>query len=451
MEQRNAEELVRRLAAALRATELYAPNHPLIQRSVDTLSAAVVAGLQSAGSIVVAFIGDEIVVDATRLAKSSASLAGFVRDLRDREVDKITFSRGATKDEVRLLVAVLSDRKTPGPLPDRLATRGGRYITLGRVVVEEVTDEQAGIAVAQKVYASAVETAESLWQAAKAGDTPDPSAARKIIDGLARLVTQDRTSLLALTALKRYDNYTFTHMVNVSALAMAQARALNIDGPLLREFGFAALMHDIGKVNTPLEVLKKPDKLTRDEFDVMKRHVIDGAHILRRTPEMPALAPIVAFEHHLKQDLSGYPEKIGSRKLNLCTMIVSIADVFDALRSTRAYRKALPTDRIRSIMGEQTNPAFNPVLLKRFVNLMGLFPVGNLVRLNTDELAIVTAEHPADPFRPQVKIITDGKGAMLEEPLLTNTWERDGRGEQPRAVVEAVDPEEAGVDPLKYL
>ena len=103
-------------------------------------------------------------------------------------------------------------------------------------------------------------------------------------------------------------------------------------------------MHDIGKVNTPLEVLNKPDKLTKDEFEIMKRHVVDGAHILRRTPEMPALAPIVAFEHHLKQDLSGYPEKIGSRKLNLCTMIVSIADVFDALRSNRPYREGLATD-----------------------------------------------------------------------------------------------------------
>jgi putative nucleotidyltransferase with HDIG domain len=451
MEQRNAEELVRRLAAALRAAELYAPNHPLIQRGIDSLNVAVNSGLQPAPSVVVAFIGDEIVVDATRLPKSSANLAGFARDLRNRDVDKITFTRGVSKDEMRLLIAVLGDRKTPGTLPDRLASSGARHITLGRVVVEEVTDEQAGIAAARKVYASAVETAESLWQAAKAGDKPDPSAARKIIDGLARLVTQDRTSLLALTALKKYDNYTFTHMVNVSALAMAQARSLNIDGPLLREFGFAALMHDIGKVNTPLEVLNKPDKLTREEFDVMKRHVVDGAHILRRTPEMPALAPIVAFEHHLKQDLSGYPEKIGSRKLNLCTMIVSIADVFDALRSTRAYRKALPTERIRSIMSEQTNPAFNTVLLKRFVNLMGLFPVGNLVRLSTDELAIVTAEHPGDPFRPQVKIISDSKGAMLEQPLLTNTWERDSRCEHTRAVVEAVDPEEAGVDPLQYL
>jgi len=451
VEQKKSEELVRRLAAALRGTELYAPNHPLVQRGIDALSTAAIEGLQSAPSIVVAFLGDEIVVDAHRLPKGSATMVGFARDLRERDVEKITFTRGLTKEDIRGLIGVLSDRKSPLALADRLIAKGVRHIALGKVVVEDVDDQEAGIAAARRVYSTAVETAETLWQAAKAGDRPDPGAAKKIIDGLARLVTQDRTSLMALTALKKYDNYTFTHMVNVAALAMAQARALNIEGNLLREFGFAALMHDIGKVNTPLEVLNKPDKLSREEFDIMKRHVVDGAHILRRTPEMPALAPIVAFEHHLKQDLSGYPEKIGSRKLNLCTMIVSIADVFDALRSTRPYRKGLATDRIRNIMGEQGNPAFNQVLLKRFVNLMGLFPVGNLVRLSTEELAVVTAEHPTDPFRPQVKIITDSKGNVLENALLTNTWELDSRGEHSRAVVEAVDPEEAGIDPLKYL
>jgi putative nucleotidyltransferase with HDIG domain len=451
MDLKKSEELVRRLAAALRGTELYSPTHPLVQRGIDAFTTAATEGLQTAPSIVIGFLGDEVVVDSNRLPRGTASLVGFARDLREREIEKITLSRGLSREEVRNLLSVFGDRKSRMPLPDRLVTKGVRHVTLGRIVVEDVTDEQAGIAAARRVYSTAVETAETLWQAAKAGDQPDPGAARKIIDGLAKLVTQDRTSLMALTALKKYDNYTFTHMVNVAALAMAQARALNIEGTLLREFGFAALMHDIGKVHTPLEVLNKPDKLSRDEFDVMKRHVIDGAHILRRTPEMPALAPIVAFEHHLKQDLSGYPDKIGSRKLNLCTMIVSIADVFDALRSTRPYRKALATDRIRNIMGEQGSPAFNQTLLKRFVNLMGLFPVGNLVRLNTDELAVVTAEHPTDPFRPQVKIIMDEKGEVLEEPLLVNTWERDVRGEHSRAVVEAVDPESLDIDPLKYL
>jgi HD-GYP domain-containing protein (c-di-GMP phosphodiesterase class II) len=183
----------------------------------------------------------------------------------------------------------------------------------------------------------------------------------------------------------------------------------------------------------------------------MKQHVIDGAHILRRTPEMPALAPIVAFEHHLKQDLSGYPENIGHRQLNLCTMIVSIADVFDALRSNRPYRDGLATTRIKSIMGEKENPAFNQVLLRRFVNLMGMFPIGTLVRLNTDEVGIVTAEHPDDPFRPQVKILFDTAGERVGEPFLANTWERDARGEFPRAVVESVDPDSIEMDPLDVL
>jgi len=451
LDQKKAEDLIRRLAAAMRGTDLYSPAHPLVQRGIDALATAATESLQASPLIVIGFLGDEIVVDGTRLPRGTASLVGFARDLRERGIDKVTLSRGLSREEVRTLIAVFSDRASSAPLADRLVAGGVRHVTLGRVVVEDVSDDQAGIAAARRVYATAVETAESLWLAAKAGDQPDPGAARKIIDGLARLVTQDRTSLMALTALKKYDNYTFTHMVNVSALAMAQARALNIDGALLREFGFAALMHDIGKVNTPLEILNKPDKLDKQEFDIMKQHVVDGAHILRRTPEMPALAPIVAFEHHLKQDLSGYPENIGSRKLNLCTMIVSIADVFDALRSNRPYRQGLATDRIRKIMDEKDNPAFNLPLLKRFVNMMGLYPVGNLVRLTTDELAVVTAEHPSDPFRPQVKILTNAMGEMLEESFLANTWERDGRGEHPRAVVEAVDPESVNIDPLKYM
>ena len=451
MDERKAEDLVRRLAAALRGAELYSSAHPIVQRGMQALASAVADALQAAPGMMIGFIGDEVVVDAMRLPRGTASLTGFARDLREREIDKIGISRGVTPDEIRAFVTALGDRKSPVPLVDRLAKSGVRHITLGKIAVDDSGSDETGIAAARRVYGAAVETAENLWNAAKAGDQPDPGAAKKIIDGLAKLVSQDRTSLMALTALKKYDNYTFTHMVNVAALAMAQARALNIDGPLLREFGFAALMHDIGKVYTPLEVLNKPDKLSKGEFDIMKRHVVDGAHILRRTPEMPALAPIVAFEHHLKQDLSGYPEKIGSRRLNLCTMIVSIADVFDALRSNRVYRQGMATARIRAIMGEQDNPAFNQALLKRFVNLMGLFPVGTLVRLSTEEVAVVTAEHPTDPFRPQVKIILDSTGATLEEALLVNTWDRDARGDHSRAVVEALDPETAGIDPLKYL
>jgi putative nucleotidyltransferase with HDIG domain len=445
------EDLVRRLGAAVRAAELYAPTHPLVMRTAAGLHGALDPLLVDAATVIVGFLEDDVVVNDFRLPRGSANMAGLLRDMRERRVEKITFARGVEVADIRALMDELADRQSRSSVGDRLTSRGVRRIVVSKVAAEDDEGEPAGLAAAKQMYSTAVTTAESIWTATKAGNQPDPADARGIIDSLSRLVYQDRTSLLALTTLKRHDNYTFTHMVNVAALSMAMARSLNLEGPMLREFGFAALMHDIGKVHTPLEILNKPDKLTDEEFKIMKRHVVDGAHVLRRTPETPALAPVVAFEHHLKQDLSGYPENIGARKLNLCTMVVSVVDVFDALRSHRAYRAGLATDRIKHIMGQQDGTAFNRTLLRRFVNLMGLFPIGTLVRLNTEEIGVVTQTHSDDPFRPQVKLITDNKGQKLETPLLTNTWDRDARGEFSRAVVEAVDSETLGIDPLGYL
>ena len=445
------EDLVRRVGAAVRAAELYAPTHPLVQRTAAGLHSALAPALVDSPTVIVGFLEDDVVVNDFRLPRGSATLVGLLRDMRDRKIEKITFARGLEVADIRALMDELADRTSRTGVGDRLTARGIRRIQVGKVAIEEEDDSEVGLAAAKQLYSKAVSSAQSIWAAAKAGDQPAPADARGIIEGLSRLVYQDRTSLLALTALKRHDNYTFTHMVNVAALSMAMARSLDVDGPMLREFGFAALMHDIGKVQTPLEILNKPDKLTNEEFTIMKLHVVEGAHILRRTPETPALAPVVAFEHHLKQDLSGYPENIGSRKLNLCTMVVSVVDVFDALRSNRAYRAGMATDRIRHIMGQQDGTAFDRTLLRRFVNLMGLFPVGTLVRLNTEEVGVVTQTHPDDPFRPQVKLILDRQGASYETPMLTNTWDRDARGKFPREVVEAVDGPQVGIDPLGYL
>ena len=448
---KHAEDLVRRLAATVRAAELYAATHPQVHRTATGLLGALAPALAETPAVIVAFLEDDVVINDFRLPRGSANLAGLLRDMRDRKVEKITFARGVEVGDIRALMDELADRISRTAVGDRLTARGIRRIQVSRVAVEDDDDEPVGLQAAKQMYSKAVASAETIWNATKAGDQPDPANARGIIDSLSRLVYQDRTSLLALTALKRHDNYTFTHMVNVAALSMAMARSLDLEGPMLREFGFAALMHDIGKVHTPPEILNKPDKLTDAEFKVMKQHVVDGAHVLRRTPETPALAPVVAFEHHLKYDLSGYPENVGSRKLNLCTMVVTVVDVFDALRSNRVYRQGLATDRIKHIMSQQESTAFNPTLLRRFVNLMGLFPIGTLVRLNTEEVGVVTQTHPDDPFRPQVKLIMNSKGETLETPLLTNTWDRDARGEFPRAVVEAVDGQQVGIDPLSYI
>jgi putative nucleotidyltransferase with HDIG domain len=312
----------------------------------------------------------------------------------------------------------------------------------------------AGLAAARQIYERSVSTSESLWDAAKAGGTPCAEAAATAVGDLSALIARDPVAIMALATAPSAGSrraYTFTHMVNVAALTMAQASALNIDGPLLEAFGVAALLHDIGKVFTPAEILHKPHRLTPEEFAIMKRHVVDGAAILRRTKGLSPLAAVVAFEHHLKQDLSGYPENVGPRSLNLCTLMVSIADVFDALRSHRPYRQGLATSRIRAIMDQQDNPAFNRPLLMRFVGMLGLFPVGCLVRLLTGELAVVTRERRADPMRPLVLVITDADERMLEQPILARTWLPDALGAHPREVKEPVDPLPLGIDPLSFL
>jgi putative nucleotidyltransferase with HDIG domain len=293
--------------------------------------------------------------------------------------------------------------------------------------------------------------AASVWEIAKAEGTPDPRAARALVDSLAQAVSANRTALIALTALKNYDNYTFTHMVNVSILTMSQARALGIDGAPLRELGLAALMHDIGKVRTPTDILNKPDKLTDDEFKVMRMHVVDGAEILRRTPEMPSIAPIVAFEHHLRIDGTGYPFGVQRLGLNVGTQLCSIADVYDAMRSQRAYQQAFPSDRILDVMKRNDGHQFDQNLVRRFTQLLGIYPPGNLVRLDDGAMAVVTAVHALDVFKPRVKIIAAPTGEPLERPYEVNLWEVPVEQTGPKSVRAPLDPGEYGVDPLAFL
>ena len=303
----------------------------------------------------------------------------------------------------------------------------------------------------RRMYTEAVSVAGNVWDSAQTEGQPDAKLARTMIDGLAQAVAQNRTALLALTTLKNYDNYTFTHMVNVSILMMGQARALGIDGPLLREFGLAALMHDIGKVRTPLEVLNKPDKLTDEEFAIMKRHVVDGAEILRSTPDVPALAPIVAFEHHLRIDGTGYPNGVNRPTLNLGTMLCGIADVYDAMRSQRAYQQSYPTDRILQVLKRNDGAQFDQHLVRRFVQLLGVYPVGNFVKLNTGEVGVVRQVHAPDPYRPQVRVLFDKSGAAVDPPYDLNLWDAVAEAGVPSSVVAPLDPADYPIDPLTQV
>jgi putative nucleotidyltransferase with HDIG domain len=445
-----ADEPLRRLAASVRSTQLYSQGHPIIGRNLESLSAAfqMLHGLQPA--VTIGLVGDEVIVDDMPMARAD-TLGPFVRRLQQAGVERITVDRGVTLEGITAFLAAITtidarDGDAAHPFP------AIPHIRVGRVTVEQrVEGSLTDMATIKRLYTDAVSVASDVWDSAQTEGHPDATAARSMIDGLAQAVAQNRTALLALTTLKNYDNYTFTHMVNVSILTMGQARGLGIDGPLLREFGLAALMHDIGKVRTPLDILNKPDKLTDDEFVIMKRHVVDGAEILRMTPDVPALAPVVAFEHHLRVDGSGYPNGVARSSLNIGTMLCSIADVYDAMRSQRHYQKAFPTDRILAVLKRNDGTQFDQHLVRRFVQLIGIYPPGNLVRLNTGDVAVVMNTYAPDPYRPHVRVLIDREGQRLELPYELNLWETSEDPQRPASIVAPLDPADYQFDPLLLM
>jgi putative nucleotidyltransferase with HDIG domain len=446
-----ADELVRRFAASLRSAQLYSKGHPIINRNLESLSAAIqlLHGLET--SVVIGLVGDEVIVDDMPMARG-ATIEPVVKRLHQSGVERITFDRGVTSDEIGTLIEAVIAMERPESDGVAAALPTLKHIRVGRVVVgPKVEGDLADMATIKRLYSDAVGVAGRLWETAQHERKPDPTAAQTMIDGLAQAVAENRTALLALTTLKNYDNYTFTHMVNVSILTMGQARTLGIEGPLLREFGLAALMHDIGKVRTPLEILQKPDNLTDAEFEIMKRHVVEGAEILRSTRDIPALAPVVAFEHHLRLDGSGYPAGVRRPSLNLGTMLCSISDVYDAMRSQRAYQESFPTDRILQVLKRNDGQQFDQHLVRRFVQLVGIYPAGNLVRLNTGEVGVVLKVHAADPYRPRIRVLINRDGRRLDLAYELNLWEAGDEPQRPSSVVVPLDPADFDFDPLMLM
>jgi putative nucleotidyltransferase with HDIG domain len=452
---RFADDLVRKLAAAMRGAQLYAPGHPLVTRSIAALNDTLTLVHSSTASIAIGIVGDDLVVGDVPVPRAAENMGELMRRLQQAGIERIVIDRGVTVEELTKLVQTVSRSEAVAPGKQRgeevaAALAKLPHIRVGRLQVEQRVDSAIGdMATMRRLYNDATQIAGSLWESARTEGIPDADEARGMVDNLAQAVAQNRTALLALTALKNYDNYTFTHMVNVSILTMGQARGLGIDGPLLREFGLSALMHDIGKVRTPNEVLNKPDKLTESEFEIMKRHTVEGAEILRRTPEMPALAPIVAFEHHLRVDGTGYPIGVKREGLNLGTMLCGIADVYDAMRSQRTYQQAFPTDRILAVLQRNDGKQFDQNLVRRFAQLVGIYPAGNLVRLDTGEIAVVMRTYAPDPYRPRVRLVVGKDGVQLDRPYDINLWEAAEDG--PTTIQAPLDPAAYNIDPLSYL
>jgi HD-GYP domain-containing protein (c-di-GMP phosphodiesterase class II) len=255
---------------------------------------------------------------------------------------------------------------------------------------------------------------------------------------------------LGLTSLKMYDEYTFTHSVNTSILAVSLGTFLSFAKPQLAVLGAAGLMHDIGKISVPLEIINKPGKLNDEEWEEVKRHPVEGALILADTPGMTKIAMVAAFEHHQHGDVRGYPRMDDSRQQHLFSQIVAICDAYEALTAARVYFKVqMPAEKAIQILLSKRGTTFNPILVKAFVNMIGIFPIGTILKLDTGEIGLVVHQ-TRDLMRPRVLILSKFDGSEKESGTEASLLETAG-GHYKRTAVGTIDPYVSKIDIKKYL
>jgi HD-GYP domain-containing protein (c-di-GMP phosphodiesterase class II) len=215
-----------------------------------------------------------------------------------------------------------------------------------------------------------LERFEEIYEAVKQRQKLKITGILDIVSGFVDAFRQEGDSMLAMASLRNTDEYTFTHSTNVCILNIAQAMSLGIEGQLLHDIGIAAMLHDIGKLFIPEEIITKKDKLTPREFDIMRQHPELGAKHLLDSPGVPRLAVTAAYEHHLKFNLGGYPQVQAGWQPNLCSQMTMISDFFDALRTRRSYREPLEISQIAAMMQEIAGTELHPVLTQNFLRII---------------------------------------------------------------------------------
>lgn len=227
----------------------------------------------------------------------------------------------------------------------------------------------------------------------------------KIIDELLR----NGDILYNLSEIKSVDDYTFEHSVNVCILSLITGIGLDFDLQRLRELGTGAMMHDIGKLCIPREILKKPSQLTVDEFEIIKKHTIYGYEMLKKYDKVDLVSAYIAFGHHERFDGSGYPLQLKNENIQICARIVAVADVYDALTSDRVYRKKLRPNEVYEYITSLGANHFDPKVIESFVRYVTIYPISTGVLLNTRERGIVVRDNRSVPTRPVIRIVYDDK------------------------------------------
>lgn len=352
------------IQALLTGRGLYGADHPSVQQHADRAfraaeQAFAVSDAQEASVVLL----DGRLRFGSRTLPSHAALRGVLIPRLERLGDgAIVFRRGLRVDDVLALVRWL-DQEPGIPRPAQSAG-----IALARVS-EAPTEGHAPIPLVQRAGAPPLQPGDllALTRPIAAGGRPDRGALDRVVMEISAMSSAHGRALLPMAQLKAHDEYTFVHSINVAMLSSALAEAVGLSGDALADLTLGALLHDIGKSAVPEAIIGKRGPLSDSEFAVMQRHPIDGARILLDAPGIPDIAPVIAYEHHMCRDGGGYPSPGRPRKPHLASEIVHVADVFDALRTARPYRAAMPTAEALGVLAGMAGKAFAPVLFDTFV------------------------------------------------------------------------------------
>jgi HD-GYP domain-containing protein (c-di-GMP phosphodiesterase class II) len=294
----------------------------------------------------------------------------------------------------------------------RLIELGIYSVYIENPYVKEITIPEA---INERIRIKAIKILKDNFLRIKASNILDVREFSAIANVVVDEVCANRNLLIHLTDVRAYDDYTFIHSVNVSILAVFAGIGLGYGKTKLKELALGGLLHDVGKMFVPKEILNKPAKLTEAEMEIMKGHSLLGFELLRKNPEVSLLVAHMAFQHHERPNGSGYPRGLQGDEIHEYANIIAIADVYDALISDRPYRRGILPHEAYEVLLELTRTQLDLNILKVFFKYVAIFPVGSLVQINTGEIGVVIEVRQQFPLKPQIRIILDAKGHAVDK------------------------------------
>ncbi|MBI4540010.1 MAG: HD domain-containing protein [Gemmatimonadetes bacterium] len=452
--------------AALRALKLYPLENEAVQKALDELQATVGRTAEREGTLELRVLGDFFFLNETRLRldlSNYATFGSFARALETHGIGAIQIESGVERGEwAPFLSLLLGD---PGE-PERFEAFRGRMARSPISSIAVLPESEAPVDVgeeeereaAKRTYAQSVRVAKDVLTDVRLGKAVNVRKVKRAVQSIVDQVLTNETSIIGMTTLRDFDEYTFTHSVNVCIFSVVLGQKLGLNKLQLYELGLGALFHDIGKMRLDPEVINKASGLTDEEWQQLKEHPTEGLlslFSLHGFADIPYRPMLVAYEHHMKLDLSGYPRNRRARNPALFSKIVAIADGFDAGTSVRSYQyQPWPPDAVLKEMRDNPARGFDQVLVKAFMNVTGVYPVGTLVILDSYELAVVVSPNPDAEHihQPIVKIISDSMGLPVADPPTVDLSEIDpATGAPRRTIIKTTDPQKYGINVADYF